>query len=179
MRAATDLDDLPERELGVERMQAIRDAVINAAVAQPARRPHTRVWVGAGVAGALVLAGGGTAAAVIAANRTAPHSDNVLCYSNPQAGSSSDFPGTTVSLGSRTGQKVTISNAVSACSLPWRYGELKVGSSKVPAKINAKGTDRVPKLTACVRDDGAVAVMPGSADICARMSMSKFAGYVN
>lgn len=157
-----DVDHLPERAMPTSRQDAIRAALLEQ-VSTPATR-HRRSWViGASVAG-LIVAGGGAAAAYVT-EQSAPETNSVYCYSMPESGASHDFPGTTVTLLGANGTDATIDDVVATCAQAWRDGVLVKGSRQVGTDIAPGRNNPVPELTACVRTDDAVAVMPGGAGL--------------
>lgn len=169
-----DLDHLPERELARDRQAFMREELVQAV---SAGRPRSRRvwWIGAATAG-LVVAGAGGAAAYITA-QSAPPSDSVYCYSTPEAGAGHDFPGTTVTVAGINGAFVVVTDAVDACAQTWRDGVLVEGSRSVGSDAQPMGHHAVPELTACVRTDDAVAVMPGGPGVCREVGMTPFTGY--
>jgi len=68
---------------------------------------------------------------------------------------------------------VPIQNAIAACSLPWRDGILRAGSTRQHTPDGK--THPVPHLVGCTLMDGSAAVFPGNAETCQRLGLPPIA----
>lgn len=120
---------------------------------------------------ALVLAGGGVAAAVRASLGEVTDRDTARCYSVAERHDGRDFPGTSVAVAHPDSDVVgQVEDAVATCALVWRDGALEIGKRR--AQPYRPGVDRpVPSLVGCVLPDGSAAVFPGDAQTCSRLGL--------
>lgn len=126
----------PDRDLPARRRQLRREHLVQEITAS---RRRVRPLVLAFAAATLVLAATGFGA--YALTREPTHVDSIGCFEQ------ADLSANVAVIGSAA------TDPVAACTALWRSGAL--GPTK-----------GVPRLTACVLDTGAVAVMPGGPGIC-------------
>lgn len=178
---------LPNPVLDSTRTATLRANLLEriADTAEPMRRRWFRLhprWA-AGIVGAGVLGSAGTAYAAIALSGTAAPSNSIFCYSEVSTDIGPDAPGTGVTVGSPIsigqGQQdpVYITQAVATCASLWQQGVLKLGVAHYAAPATLPSGQPVPHLTACVRSDNTVGVVPGPTGVCPSVNMAAFTGY--
>ena len=142
--------------------------------APPRRLGSRRGWsVAALVTGALVVAGGGTAAA-IAMFSPATDTATGYCYARANLDESATNRVEYAAAGTPDRPGDASSVALDVCAAYWRSGVFNGGvvdSQRPPAG----GDDAVPDLVACVLPDGKVGVFPGDPAICHRLGLSQLA----
>lgn len=145
-------------------------------------RRHRRLTVAA--LAAAVLATGGSAYAVRLISSTPPASNGLFCYSVVSSDQSDNAPGTgvtvaapTLAAGTTVGDGM-ISEPVALCADLYRQGVLKLGVAHLSVPPTLATDDPVPRLTACVRGDGTVAVEPAGPAVCATIGMTVFTHYL-
>ena len=126
----------PDRDLPARRLHLRKEHLVQEITASHRR---VRPLVLALAAATLVLAATGFGA--YALTREPTHVDSIGCYERADLGADVAVIGSAAT------------DPVAACAALWRSGAL--GS-----------TQGVPRLTACVLDTGAVAVLPGGAGVC-------------
>jgi hypothetical protein len=145
-------------------------------------RRHRPIAVG-GLA-VVVLATGGTAYAVRQISSAPPASNALFCYSQVSADQGGNAPGTAVMVAAPTLPSGTtignglISDPVALCSQAYRDGVVRLGVAHLPGSAPRATNQPVPRLTACVRDNGTVAVEPGGPGVCATVGMAPFTHYL-
>lgn len=144
-------------------------------------RSHPR-WA-TGIIAAALLGSAGTAYAAISLSGTVAPSDSIFCYSEISSDTSINAPGTGVTVGSpmsidqREQDPAYITEAVGTCASLWQQGVLKLGVAHYAPPANLPTGQPVPHLTACVRSDSTVGVIPGPTGVCPTIKMVAFTGY--
>ncbi|HEY6738932.1 MAG TPA: hypothetical protein VI076_08785 [Actinopolymorphaceae bacterium] len=177
----------PERSMPRDRKEAIRGLLVEE-ISRPApwwRRSGRSMTIGTGVV-ALVLVGGGAAAAYVAF-KPVSNPNTVQCYAAASRDAASTVPQVAVAKSWTEGEPavtepVPVSDPVKACQVLWDYGILRPDSTKVhqpenPAEVrpgNPAGTSRrAPRLVACTLDEGVAGVFPGDASTCERLGLPR------
>lgn len=157
------------------RRRATRDILMTAIASDPDRKPLRRgraTTVLAIVGGSLAIP---AAAAAFYAFATVEDTSMVRCLTE------ASLDGDAIYLGGATaegdpGRPAQINDAVGACGEMWAQGVLRAGLHD--AQPPTPDADLpVPRLEACVLDDGdqaVVAVVPGGLDVCAELGLPRW-----
>ncbi|MEJ3748714.1 hypothetical protein WEI85_36235 [Actinomycetes bacterium KLBMP 9797] len=180
MSDLSDLFDLPPaRPLPEARVTAREQRIVQYA-AETTRPPRTRkaARYAALLAGASVLALGGTAAAAYVAFKpaTVPVADGLRCYTKATLdGGDENFYGTTIARARAADGTRSVEGAVESCRGLWDQGFL-LPNQKQPARPEALRPDQpIPPLVACTLDNGLAAVFPGTAETCRELGLPRLA----
>lgn len=168
------MTQLPRPREFPESRRAGTRALLEAAAGKTLR-PRRRRWLTRGTVVALaaaLLTTGGVATAYVA-YRSADQLTDIRCYTKVTAEQGDNFPGTTVTTrGEGSRGRTADADPIKACGDLWRQGVLRPGAR------TAAGPDerahKVPRLRACVLDDGAAAVYPSeNPDTCKELGLPR------
>lgn len=132
------------------------------------RKPRVSLIVGL-IAGAIVAAGGGTAAAFAL---FAPATDTATgyCFSSESLDESMTNRIEFAAAGSAARPEDASAVAVEVCAVYWRSGVFGGGSAD-PVQLPVGGTSPVPPLAACVLPSGKAGVFPGGDSACEALGL--------
>jgi hypothetical protein len=170
--------ELPELELpdSVRHRHLAALALLTQPPAAPVRpvRRLRRVGVTVGVSAfAAAAIGVGVAASTGAFDSPVGNHNTAHCYTTTELGRSdnhNDF-GVAVSAGDPHATGDAAAQAMDICSNQWAIGRFSTTTPTFPDYASGPATHPVPVLTACVLDNGEVAIFPGTPKTCISLGL--------
>ncbi len=171
---------LPDHELPTEAQHRHLDALMR--LSQPAatapsliRRPKLLAGVAALVTAAAAVT---TAASMGAFSAPVRNHDTAHCYTTADLSRGDNHNDFGVAVSGNDAQQVgdAAAQAMEICSSEWAKGRFSTTTPTFLNYVNGPATHPVPKLTACVLDNGEVAIVPGVPTVCGSLGLGNATG---